>query len=182
MRKEFLASGRGGQGILLLGHLLGHAVAKYTDLYITATESYDAETRGGDSKIDIIIADRPEELDYFKVRKSDIALFMYPYQLVRYGSLTKNDALVFIDSYYIKNIPLNRDWKVKAAPYTRIAEEKLGTHVVANMIALGHIIKETNLVSEEAILKSIKEVVRKRWVYIDIKAFQEGLALQGGNP
>ncbi len=177
MRKEFLAAGRGGEGILLLGHLLGHAIAKYTNLYVTVTESYDAETRGGDSKTDIIIADKPEELDYFKVRKSDIALFMYPDQLIKYGNYVKEGATVFIDNYYIKNVSASRKWIIKALPYTKVAEEELGTHIVANMVALGNIIKETKVVPKEAILKSIREVVRKKWIYIDIKAFQKGLSL-----
>ncbi len=177
MRKEFLAAGRGGQGILLLGHVLGHAVTKYTKFYVTVTESYDAETRGGDSKIDFIIADKPEELDYFKVRNSDVALFMYPEQLVKYERLVKDNAIVFVDNYFIKEVRANRKWLIKEAPYTQIAEEEIGTHVVANMIALGHIIKVTKLVPAEAIIKSIKEVVRKKWIYIDMKAFQKGLTL-----
>jgi len=177
LRKEFLAAGRGGQGILLLGHVLGHAVAKYTNLYVTVTESYDAETRGGDSKIDLIIADKPEELDYFKVRNSDVALFMYPDQLIKYRRFVKEDAVIFIDSYYIKELEGNRKWLIKEVPYTQIAEEEIGTHVVANMIALGHIVKVTKLVPPEAVMKSIKEVVRRKWVYIDMKAFQKGLTL-----
>ena len=177
MRKEFLAAGRGGQGILLLGHILGHAAAKYTDLYVTVTESYDAETRGGDSRVDIVIADRPEELDYFRVRRSDIALFMYPEQLMKYGGLVRDGATVFVDSYYIGEVPESTKWVVKSAPYTRIAEDELGTHVVANMIALGHIIKETGLIPKEAIIRSIRKVVRRKWVYIDLKSFQRGLSL-----
>ncbi len=176
MRKELLAAGRGGQGILLLGHVIGLAAAKYADLYVTGTESYDAETRGGDSKIDLIIADRPDELDYFKVRRADIALFMYPEQMLKYKDLVRGYATVFIDTSFCPE-PSVSSWNVIAAPYTDIAEKDLGTHVVANMVALGHLVKKTNILPVEAVTKSIGEVVRKRWVSIDIKGFKRGLSL-----
>ncbi|MCD6323668.1 MAG: 2-oxoacid:acceptor oxidoreductase family protein [Desulfurococcales archaeon] len=176
MRKEFLASGRGGQGILLLGHVLGLAVAKYTELYVTGTESYDSETRGGDSKIDLIIADRPDELDYFKVRRAGIALFMYPDQMLKYKHLVRPDATVFLDTTFCTE-PAVETWEVVKAPYTDIAEKELGAHVVANMVALGHVIKRTGLIPPDAVVSSIQEVVRRRWVSIDIKAFKKGLSL-----
>ncbi len=176
MRKEFLAAGRGGQGILILGHVLGLAAAKYTGLYVTGTESYDAETRGGDSRVDLIFTDSQDELDYFKVRSADIALFMYSDQLLKYRRLVGNEAIVFIDSSF--HIPeLRSSWQVYRVPYTDMAEEKLGTHVVANMIALGHIIRKTGLIDREAVISSIKEVVRKRWVSVDLKAFELGMEL-----
>jgi len=176
VRAEFLAAGRGGQGILLLGHIMGYAAAKFTNLYVTGTESYDAETRGGDSKIDLIFASSPEELDYFKVRHADIALFMYSEQLKKYHMLVRPGAKVFIDSTFIHS-GFDKDWKVASVPYTRIAEEKLGTHVVANIVALGHIIGNTHIIPEKAVIKSIQEVVRKRWISIDLKAFEEGISL-----
>lgn len=176
MRKEILVAGRGGQGILLLGHVIGLSAAKYAGLYVTGTESYSAETRGGDSKVDLIIADRAEELDYIKVRQANIAIFMYPTQLSKYSSLVDKGAKVFVDSTYVKEIP-KVEWEVFSAPYTEMAEKKLGTHRVANMVALGHVIYVTKLMEPEAIINGMKEVVRKKWLDIDIKAFREGLSL-----
>ncbi len=182
MRREILIAGRGGQGILLLGHVLGLAAAKYSGLYTTGTESYSAETRGGDSRADLIICTSPEELDYMKVRKAEIALFMYPEQLRKYASLLKDDAQVFADSTFISKEDIDRvkgsrSWRVESAPYTEIARERLGTHRVANMVALGHLIKLTKLVPPEAIESAIKEVVNRKWVEIDIKAFRAGLEI-----
>jgi len=183
MRREILIAGRGGQGILLLGHVLGLAAAKYANLYVTGTESYGAETRGGDSRADIILCDEAEELDYMKVRRADIALFMYTEQLMRYSQLVSDNAVVFVDSSFIteedvKEAKGTRKWLVNPKPYTDLAREKLGTHRVANMVALGHVISVTQVVPIEAVENAIKELVRPKWVELDIKAFRLGLDLK----
>jgi len=176
VRREIIIAGRGGQGILLLGHVLGVAAAKFSDYYVTGTESYSAETRGGDSKAEIIIADTPEELGYMKVRKADIAVFMYCEQLNKYRDQVGPEALVFIDSTFIEEVR-GVKWVVRQAPYTRIAESELGTPRVANMVALGHLIGVTKLLSADAVENAIATVVKKSWIDINKKAFRRGLEL-----
>jgi len=183
VRREILIAGRGGQGILLLGHVLGLAAAKYANLYVTGTESYGAETRGGDSRADIILCDEAEELDYVKVRRADIALFMYTEQLRRYSYLVGEQATVFVDSSFItredvEEVRNGREWLINYKPYTNIARDELGTHRVANMVALGHMIGVTQVVPPDAIENAIKELVRPKWVELDIKAFRLGLSLK----
>ncbi|MEM4532793.1 MAG: 2-oxoacid:acceptor oxidoreductase family protein, partial [Desulfurococcaceae archaeon] len=76
MKYELLIIGRGGQGILLMGRVLGTAISKYTNLYVTSTESYGAETRGTESRVEMIISDDPGEIDYIATRKPNILLVM----------------------------------------------------------------------------------------------------------
>ncbi|MEM2021112.1 MAG: 2-oxoacid:acceptor oxidoreductase family protein, partial [Zestosphaera sp.] len=71
VRHEILMIGRGGQGVLLLGRILGLAASKYSDLYVTGSETYASETRGGESRVDLIIADNPEDIDYIRVRRAN---------------------------------------------------------------------------------------------------------------
>ena len=184
MRTEVLIAGRGGQGILLLGHILGLAVAKYGGIYATGTESYSAETRGGDSRADVILCTEAGELDYMKVRRASVALFMYVDQLRKYSSLVGDGAKVFVDSTFIseedvRKASAGRSWEVRMKPYTDIARRELGTHRVANMVALGHLISVTKVVRPEAVEAAIKELVKKEWVDLDIKAFRIGLRLEG---
>ncbi len=171
MRMEILIAGRGGQGILLLGHILGRAIAKHTNLYILGSEIYAAETRGGDSRVDLVVADREEDADFIKVMKADIAIFMHQLQLDAYKDLVRDGALVFIDKSNTTNIP-QRNWKVYLEPYTDIAEKEIGNIRVANMVALGHLIKVTSIVPPEAVEDTIKEVVAREWVDVNIKAFR----------
>ena len=175
MRIEILIAGRGGQGILLLGHILGAAIAKYTNLHVLGSEIYAAETRGGDSRVDLIVADREEEADFIKVMGADVALFMHQLQLDAYESLVRDGALVFIDRSNVTSIP-RRNWRVFIEPYTDIAEKEVGSARVANVVALGHLVKSTSIVSPEVVEKVIAEVVPKEWVDLNIKAFRYFLA------
>ncbi len=180
MRKEVLIFGRGGQGILLMGHVIGVAAAKHAGLYVTSTESYSSEMRGGESRSDLIIADSEEELDYVKVRNATDVIAMYPPRLGLYEHLIGEGALVQFDTSF--NIPkdtLRPSWVKVGAPYTRIAEEELGTPRVANMVALGHFVRLTNFLGLEAVEAAIEEVVKKRWIEINRKALRRGYDLGG---
>jgi len=171
LRIEVLIAGRGGQGILLLGHILGKAVAKYTNFYILGSETYAAETRGGDSRVDLVIADREEEADFVKVMGADIAIVMHQLQLDAYGHLIKDGALVFLDKSNVTGVP-PRSWRVFLEPYTDIAEREFGTPRVANMVALGHLVRQTSLAPPEGVEEVIRETVPKGWVDVNIRAFR----------
>ncbi|MEZ0290218.1 MAG: 2-oxoacid:acceptor oxidoreductase family protein [Sulfolobales archaeon] len=175
LRLEILIAGRGGQGILLIGRILGKAIAKYTNYYILASESYSAEVRGGDSRVDLIIADTYDEADFIKVRSADIALFMHQSQLEAYLRLVKENATIFIDQTNIIDHSVMREIsssKVYLRPYTEIAERVFGTGRIANIIALGHMIKTTRIVDPEAVERVIIEEVPREWLELDRRAFR----------
>lgn len=180
MRREILIFGRGGQGILLMGHVIGVAAAKHAGLYVTSTETYSSEVRGGESRSDLIIADREEELDYIKVRNATDVIAMYPPRLGNYGSLISGKALVQFDTTFSVPKALTRpSWVMVGGPYTRIAEEELGTPRVANMVALGHFVRLSNLLRIEVVEEAMKEVVKRKWVEINRKALRRGYGLGG---
>ncbi len=165
--------------MLLIGRVLGVAASKYQNLYVTCSEAYVAETRGGDSRVDIIIATSEEELDYIKVRKADIALFLHQDQLTRFSNLVGNSATVFVDSSLVKELPGQCEWKIFKAPYTELAESTFRTPRVANMIALGHLVGTSKLVSEGSVEKAIDELVKGEWRDLNITAYNLGLRIQG---
>ncbi len=178
MRHEFLVIGRGGQGILLMGRILGVSVAKYAGLYVAATESYGSETRGTESRVDMVIADKQEEIDYIKVRKPTIFLIMYPFNLDKYLGMVNENTIVFLNKTFIKEYPGEKYREIYGAPYTEIAEEVTGTIRTANMVALGHIIGKTKIVEPEHVEQAIRELVRKDWIDKNIEAFNKGLSLE----
>lgn len=176
MKHEILVIGRGGQGILLFGRILGTAIAKYAGLNIATTESYGSETRGTESRVEMIVSDEKTEIDYIRVRKATIFLVMYPLNLEKYYDLIDNDTIVFLNSTYIDKLPV-KTGKVYKAPYTEIAEKETGTIRTANLVAMGHLVSKTGIVRAEDVEKAINELVRKDWVEKNIKAFRIGLSL-----
>ena len=175
MRKEIIIVGKGGQGILLAGHLLSDAIAKNTNYHVVNMVFYGAETRGTESRTEVVIADNAEEADYFMARKADIAIFMHPEYVPKYIKNLKHGALVIADSSYDFSILDNvKNLRVFKYPFTITAEQKLGTSRVANVVMLGFLLALTNLIDVDSLKKSIKENVKKRWVEINLKALELG--------
>ena len=169
---EILIGGRGGQGILLTGYLLGKAFIE-EGYYVVNSETYSAETRGGFSRSDLIIIKGEEEPDLIRISKADIAIFMYPEQMKAYSSLVSDNATVFIDSTFISK-PYKPWSEVYLYPFTDVAREKLDTSRVANIVALGYFVAKTGLLSLETVEKIIKDNVKESWVAINLKAVKLG--------
>ncbi|RLG59986.1 hypothetical protein DRN87_04800 [Candidatus Geothermarchaeota archaeon] len=171
-RYQILIGGRGGQGILLAGYILGKALIR-EGYYVVNSETYSAETRGGFSRSDLIIMKGEEEPDLIRIRKADIAIFMYPEQMVQYADLVSDDATVFIDGSFTDKA--YREWKsIYIYPFTKIAREELNNPRVANMVMLGYFAGKTELVSLESLKEAIRNTVKKDWIDINIKAVSLG--------
>ncbi len=173
MRIEILITGIGGQGVLIAGYVLGLAAAKYMNYYVSQSEEYSAETRGGESRADVVIATSNEELDYPKVRKADIALILHKYALDIYRDYIKDNATVIVDKVLVGEIT-NKNWSIYSIPFTQLAEEHFKTRRVANTIALGAFAAITKVVTLEALKNAIKEVLAKKYIELNIKALELG--------
>ncbi len=173
MRLEIIIAGRGGQGILLTGYLLGRALIE-EGYYVVNSETYSAETRGGFSRSDLIVFASQEDVDLIKVRKADIAIFMYKDQMYAYADLVDPQAkLVILDSTFIDKPA--REWPyIIQIPFTRLAEQRVGNPRVANVFMLGVLSFVTGLVRPDSMKKTIETVVNPRWKNVNLKAFDEG--------
>jgi len=176
MKAEILIVGRGGQGVLLLGRLLGLAASKYAGLYAVATETYAAETRGGESRADVIIGSSMDEVDYVKAQSPDIAVFMYPFNIEKYRAMLKQTSIVFIDAEYVDPESF-KGYKLYANRYSEIAESIVGSRRTANMVIAGHIARVTKIVNLEHLKKTVIELTPEKWHSINIKALETGYNL-----
>ena len=169
---QILISGRGGQGILLAGYILGKALIE-EGYYVVNSETYSAETRGGFSRSDLIATKGDVEPDLIRIRKAELAVFMYPEQMESYADLVSMNATVFIDGTYADK-PY-RNWEtVYIFPFTETARGELGNHRVANMVALGYLAGKTDLVKLETLKNVVSKSVRSEWIDINIKALTVG--------
>ncbi len=169
---QILIGGRGGQGILLAGYILGKAFIE-EGYYVVNSETYSAETRGGFSRSDLIVMSGEEEPDLIRIRKADIAIFLYPDQMRSYANLVSDNATVFLDSSFIKE-PYKNWAKIYMYPFTEAARRELETPRVANIVALGYFAAKTRLIKLDTLKKVIKETVRKDWIDVNLKAVELG--------
>ncbi|RKY83328.1 2-oxoacid:ferredoxin oxidoreductase subunit gamma, partial [candidate division KSB1 bacterium] len=151
-RYEIRLSGAGGQGLILVGKVLAEAAAIYDGKNATQSQSYGPEARGGASRSEVIISD--EDIDYPKAVNLDFLLALTQESCDKYWKDLKDNGILLVDSDYVKNIPKGK-FKVYGLPITKIASEKIGKTLVANIIALGVFIELTKVISYEAVESAI---------------------------
>ena len=151
-RYEIRLSGSGGQGLILAGVILATAVGVGDGKNVAQTQSYGPEARGGASRADIVVSDG--EIFYPKTMKLDLLLALTQEACDKYFPDLKEDGILVVDSTLVTQVPTK---KYYGFPFVRLAKEKIGHVMVANVIALGAIAELTGIVSQESIKDAVLE-------------------------
>jgi 2-oxoglutarate ferredoxin oxidoreductase subunit gamma len=168
-RYELRLSGLGGQGLILAGRILAEASALYDHQYATQTQSYGPESRGGDSRSDVVISDEP--IDYPHVIQADLLLAMSQMACDRNYYSLKRGGILIVDEDLVQHIPTNQAYVV---PITRLAREEAGRAVVANVLALGLVTTLSEVVSQSAIRSAVEARVPPGTEWLNQKALEIG--------
>jgi 2-oxoglutarate ferredoxin oxidoreductase subunit gamma len=171
-RYEVRLSGEGGQGLVLAGKILAEAAAIYDDRNATQSQSYGPEARGGASKSEVIISDG--EIDYPKAERLDLQLALTQEALDKYWKDLRPGGWLIVDAEAVTRLP-EGDFRVVRVPFVRLAREKLGKPVAANIVALGVIVRLARVVSERAAEEAILARVPRGTEELNRRAFQIGL-------
>lgn len=171
-RYEIRLSGLGGQGLILAGRLLAEAAALYDGKYATQTQIYGPESRGGDSRSDVVISDEP--IDFPHVIQADLLLAMSQMACDRNFYSLKRDGILVVDADMVQHVPTNRAYRV---PITRLARQELGREVVANVVALGIVVALSNAVSRKAVAAAVAAGVPRGTEALNRKALELGFRL-----
>jgi 2-oxoglutarate ferredoxin oxidoreductase subunit gamma len=167
-------AGLGGQGIILMGEILGEA-AVMERKYVGQTSSYGAEARGSACKADVVISD--SWIDYPEVTEADVLACMSQgtYEQNRVNVNTSN-GMIFMDPQLVKPDP-SLALKHIPVPATEKALQELGNRMVANMILLGAVVKAVGLVGEESLLHALSNRVPPSLLELNKKALALGFKL-----
>lgn len=115
-RYEIRLSGSGGQGLILMGIILAEAAGIYEGRYVSQTQNYGPEARGGTSKSEVVVSD--EEIDYPKAMKLDLLLAMNQRSCDEFYRDLKPEGLLIVDSTFVTQVPISTAVEI---PFTRIA-------------------------------------------------------------
>ncbi len=169
-RIEILLAGRGGQGILLAGLVLSKTLTKL-GLYVVESEHYSAETRGGDSRSEIIVYASHDDVDLIRVDEASIAIFMYPQQMVKFKHLVSpSPILVLYDNSF--GPPPWRPPRLLSHPMT-LEAQRIGSFRIANMVMLG-VLSGLGLLPLNTLLEVVREVTPAKWMEYNVKAVKRG--------
>ena len=175
---EIRFSGTGGQGLVLASIILAEALMMDGFNVITG-ESHGIEARGGASCAEIITS--KEDIYDLSVTMPDILIAISQQACNKYYKKIKKGALIIIDSFMVKDVPIFNSKNVYALPFTKLVKEELGTILPTNICFLGAFIGLSKITKIDTIKKAILNRVPKNSRSINLKAFELGFSLAKEN-
>lgn len=170
---EIRFAGYGGQGIIRCGIIVGKAGTIYDNKFTTMNQAFGPEARGGACSSQLLVS--TDKVLYPYITVSDILVCMAQEAYEKFEPELKEDGLLLYDSDLVKLKKKRGKIQFYPIPSTRFAEE-LGQRITANVVMMGFFTAITNVVSVEAMKKSIPESVPSRFIELNLKAFDKGYA------
>jgi 2-oxoglutarate ferredoxin oxidoreductase subunit gamma len=169
---EILFAGFGGQGIMFMGKLMAQAGLD-AGKHVTWMPSYGAEVRGGTAYSMAKISD--DEIASPIVDNLDILVAMNKPSMVKYESKIRPKGILIMNKSLIDVKPARKDIETVNIPMTEIAS-KIGDTRCANMVAMGAIIKKTNIITLKYAAQALKEMLKGKDALIELnkKALETG--------
>jgi 2-oxoglutarate ferredoxin oxidoreductase subunit gamma len=173
MEKFVRICGFGGQGVILAGVIIGKAAAVYDGLECVQSQSYGPEARGGASRTEVIISDKP--IGYPRLTSCHLMMALSQEAFDTYKGDLVEDATIILDPEMVKKIEIQDKDKKKIYEVKgmRIAKE-LGKTIVFNIIMVGAMTAIAGTSSKENILKAVIESVPAKFIDLNKKAFELG--------
>jgi 2-oxoglutarate ferredoxin oxidoreductase subunit gamma len=169
-KQEIRLGGSGGQGIIMAAIVLAEAAGIFEGCHVSQTQSYGPEARGGVCKSEVVISNTA--IDYPKVTRPDFFLAMNQASVNTYFKDLKASGLLIVDSTFVDTLPTG---KAISIPFTKIARERFGTDMVANMVALGALVHLSGCVSMDSIEEAVKTRVPAGTEELNISALRAGV-------
>ena len=170
---KILIAGFGGQGVLFTGKALAYTGLK-VGLEVSWLPSYGPEMRGGTANCSVTLSKTP--IGSPIVDKPDVLIAMNLPSLEKFYNDTEKDGYVIFDSSLIEKKDVRSDIVTVGIPATKLASDN-ALDGLANMIILGKVIKETNVLTLDQIKSSIAQMVPAKKAELlekNIKAIELG--------
>jgi 2-oxoglutarate ferredoxin oxidoreductase subunit gamma len=175
MKSSLLVAGFGGQGIMMLGKLVGEC-AHEQGLNVTFLPSYGPEQRGGTANCTVIQSDEP--IGSPASRRLDVLCAMNQPSLEKFVVDVKKDGVVLVNSSIVDPGAIDReDVKVAAIDADMMAYE-IGERKTANVIMFAAYMTIADTMPLEKVKElSMKKLARKpELVPLNNAAFDKGVA------
>lgn len=175
-RHELRFGGFGGQGVITMAHVLGHAASIHADLQATMTEAYGPEKTGGFSRADLVVA--TDTIGYPNVVEPDVFVAFSQDAFERDVESLTAEGLVLIERDLVAPSAVLDHWEsvdfeLVSIPAVKTAEE-LGLRVVANIVMLGATVEATEFVPAPDVRAAICDIVPAGTESLNKMAFDRG--------
>lgn len=173
MTFEVVMAGFGGQGVMLMGQLLAYAGMVHGK-QVSWMPSYGPEMRGGTANCTVIVAD--EAVGSPVVAQPYAVVALNRPSLDKFEGAVRPGGVLIYNESLISTPPTRSDITVVPVAANHIADE-LGNVKVANMVALGALLKVTDLVPMDCVVAALKKALpahRQDMVAVNLAAIERG--------
>lgn len=157
MIHEIIIAGFGGQGVMSMGQILAYA-GMFDGKEVSWLPSYGPEQRGGTANVSVVISDEPVGSPVFS--HPQIAVVLNNPSFDKFEPKVAPGGVLIVNESLVQRKSERQDIKVVPIPATELANE-LGEVRVANTILLGRLLRESNVVSKEAVIHALKKILSK---------------------
>ncbi len=179
MKKSFVFSGSGGQGIMSAGITLA-TTAIDMGKRSTYLPEYGPEQRGGSAKCTVIISDG--EIVSPLPKQTDNLIVLNGVAYRRYIDDLKPGGLLIANTNLVKDGIERDDVTVIAVPVDDIAAE-IGNAKVANIVLLGILAGATGIVDRQHLIEGLEEkfgAKKPEVLEMNIRAVDKGIEIGSG--
>ncbi|MBQ1973534.1 MAG: indolepyruvate oxidoreductase subunit beta [Paraprevotella sp.] len=187
MKKDIILAGVGGQGILTIATIIGHAATR-VGLNLKQAEVHGMSQRGGDVQSNLRLSHDVIYSDLIRQGAADLIISMEPMEALRYVSFLNKDGRIVTSSHPFKNIPNYPDEEALASELaalpgaTSLAIDDMarenGMPKCANVILLGMAAPYIEILTPAQLRESVAQVFAAKGETIaemNLRAFDMGL-------
>ena len=171
---DSIIAGFGGQGVMLIGNLLAYAGMK-DGLNVTYIPVYGPEMRGGTANCTVVLSE--DDIGSPIIQRPVSLIAMNRPSVDKFQPRVQDGGVHIINSSLIDMELADQDrLKCFAVPCNEIADE-LGNTRMANMVAIGAFVQATGIISLDAVIGSLENVISPRYhklIPANTKAIQAG--------
>lgn len=175
---EAVFAGFGGQGVLFAGLVLAHAGVD-AGLNVAWIPFYGPEMRGGTAGCTVILSE--EEVGSPIVSHPAAVVALNEPSLAKWGPRVRPGGVLVVNTSLARSPVQRTDVRVVPIPATEVAAA-LGSDKVANVVALGALIKATDALPLDVVERAIAETLgpgKEHFVPLDCSALRRGAELVG---
>ena len=172
MERRMKLAGFGGQGVMLVGKILGYAASDHNK-FATFLPSYGTQQRGGTAMCTVVVSD--EEVGSPVVGYPDTMIIFNQASMDAYEDQIQAGGWVFMNSN-ATNPPKRTDLNVVAVPIDDMARD-MGNRKISNLIMLGAFCEKTGLFTEEEIVHTMHHVLggKEEMMALNEQAIKAGI-------
>ena len=178
MERAVVCAGFGGQGVLLAGKILARA-GMDAGLDVTWLPSYGPEMRGGTANCTVVLSDEPIGSPIGE--NPDVLLAMNGPSLDRFEPRVAEGGAIVVNRSLIERDLTRKDVRGIFVAANDVARE-LGEPRVANMIALGAVVRALGILPLETVAKAMAVELgakaRERLIELNREALERGYAAE----